>query len=85
MKGGEYMPKLMNAARIASGVLMSETGDASSSLNTFLDQYIKPMANNLGTALIAVVGVVLSAMVGFLTVKYGLQIALQWIRKMLHQ
>lgn len=83
------MPKLMNAARIASGMLLASGGEAaggaSSSLNSFLDQYIKPMANDMGTALIAVVGSVLAAMVGFLAVKYGLPIALQWIRKMMHQ
>lgn len=79
------MPKFMNMAAVASGVLASSDAGASSSLNSFFTQYIQPMVSELGTALIAVIGMILAAMVGFLTVKYGLPIAMQWIRKILRQ
>lgn len=81
------MCKFMNVARIASGALLSggESTGASSALSDFMSKYITPMANDMGTALIAVVGAILAAMVGFLAVKYGLPIALQWIRKMTKQ
>lgn len=79
------MPKFMNTAAVASGVLASADGAASSSLSSFMSQYITPMASDLGTALVTVIGSILAAMIGFLAVKYGVPIALQWIRKISRQ
>lgn len=79
------MPKLMNTAAVAYGVLASADGAASSSLSSFMSQYITPMASDLGTALVTVIGSILAAMIGFLAVKYGVPIALQWIRKISRQ
>lgn len=78
------MPKFMNVAAVASGILAS-ADSATSSLSSFFESYIAPMASDLSTALIAVVGSILAALVGFLAIKYGLPIAMQWIRRILHQ
>lgn len=69
------------------GILASESSGsgASAALNKLLTENITPMAQDMGTALIAVVGAVLTAMIGFLAVKYGLPVALQWIRRMIKQ
>lgn len=79
------MCKFMNLAAVASGALLNSGTDTSSSFSSFVTQYITPMATDLGTSLTALLGAILGAMVGFLTVKYGLPIALQWIRKITKQ
>lgn len=79
------MPKLMNVARIASGVLLTGGDAAPTDLSGFFNKYILSAATELNTALIAVVGGLLGAFIGFLTIKYGLPIALQWIRKLVRQ
>lgn len=75
--------KFMNVAPML--LTSGETTGASSALNQFLSEHITPMAADMGTALIAVVGGILGAMVGFLAVKYGLPVALAWLRKMIKQ